>query len=380
MDTTKEAKKVAEKRLAALDNLECEVDTLQSQLSDALISQREANQMNQPPPLSDSTVDLVAAVKLTLLYVQNKLSPDDVRGHEAELERLKAELLNLRNQDAKRERSDEALSAVREENDILRSQSEANAARLALVKRSTSALYAELKDLVAAQAVMLRHELFEIRNLLQMYKKQMTVAVDQARMTMCAMTNFQCGFDSRLARKDAKICQLRASLTQSKEECAAKATESCALRCQLNVSNSALNELENLVKNIEDEREASRGLITQLVDFKESMNTIEPKDKDSMHPSLDGCPSCFDPVTRLSQQLEGELRRNNELEEELRQSKEKMRNMVAQAVEHSVDDAGSTKLASDVLSLNAKLEELARQNEMLQNELKLCQIGMWSFF
>lgn len=44
--------------------------------------------------VGDNVVDLLAAVKLTLLYVQNKLSSREAFGKE-ELEKLKLELLNL---------------------------------------------------------------------------------------------------------------------------------------------------------------------------------------------------------------------------------------------------------------------------------------------
>lgn len=360
---------IAEKRLVALDNLESEVDGLQVTLSGALQSQREASLANQPKPLSDSTVDLVAAVKLTLLYVQNKLSPDDIGGHESELERLIAELLSLRSRDRTE------LSEMKKENEMLRTESITSSAELLSIQRSSCALKDELKDLISAECIMLRHELFEIRNLLQMYKKRMTMAVDQARLALCAMSKFQSDFDARLARKDARIAYLRGDLARSKEDYASSSKENSGLRRHLDISNSAMNELEHLVENIESEREASHGLISRLVDFKETMDVISSNDE---HPSLEGCPSCVDPLALMTKQLEAEMRRNNELEGECMRLKDELNMMVTKYVKHSVDDAGATRLAGSVLSLNEKLEQLQQQNEILQNELKLCQIGKCS--
>lgn len=80
----------------ALDSLENEVNTLQMQLSAALEQQLKASQSNEDLPMSENVFDLVAAVKLTLLYVQNKLTSRETMGRDAELEKLKAELFDLR--------------------------------------------------------------------------------------------------------------------------------------------------------------------------------------------------------------------------------------------------------------------------------------------
>lgn len=72
------------------------MNTLQMQLSAALEQQLKASKCNQALPMSENVLDLVAAVKLTLLYVQNKLTSRETMGRDAELEKLKAELFDLR--------------------------------------------------------------------------------------------------------------------------------------------------------------------------------------------------------------------------------------------------------------------------------------------
>ena len=85
----------------ALDELEKEVSTLQHQLSAAFqpsqfpsIQTDEKNFNIATTPTTDNLIDLVAAVKITLLYVQNKLSSNDYKSSD-ELDKLKEELLNL---------------------------------------------------------------------------------------------------------------------------------------------------------------------------------------------------------------------------------------------------------------------------------------------
>lgn len=73
------------------------------QLSNVLEQQLIAKKSNQALPISENVVDLVAAVKLTLLYVQNKLTSRETMGRDAELEKLKAELFDLRDSLDKRE-------------------------------------------------------------------------------------------------------------------------------------------------------------------------------------------------------------------------------------------------------------------------------------
>lgn len=82
--------------MLALDSLENDVNMLQMQLSSALEQQMNASKSNQALPMSENVCDLVAAVKLTLLYVQNKLTSRETMGRDAELEKLKAELFDLR--------------------------------------------------------------------------------------------------------------------------------------------------------------------------------------------------------------------------------------------------------------------------------------------
>lgn len=239
----------SEQRLRVLDELETEVNTLQSQLSAALTHQR-----------NQQMTDLVAAVKLTLLYVQNKLtSRETMVDDQTELERLKVELLNLREP----QRSSQILQQQALESEIERLQSVVN---------TTATRDQTILQLINQQSQSLHHGISVIR-------RQLTTVIVELRkyLTQAKRNHLQLQNNTRMSLADKQITieglqqhVERSSIQQSNREQDLEAQliefrqENETLREKINILNGQINEFGLLVEQIERERSLNTELQSEL--------------------------------------------------------------------------------------------------------------------
>lgn len=360
--TEKREKFETEKRLQALNELELEVNALQTQLSLALQQQR-----TQP------MADLLSAVKLTLLYVQNKLTSRETLGNEEELERLKAELLNLRER-----RESDALQHSRQEIDRLKKLvNQASRERV-----SQDVLRSSIDGMVAATASELRTEIKKLRRQLVEAGDALKPVIAKAKVSIKELqsdhkksleTSRNVVLDQQSTIKDLHdhIEQSSIRLSNVEQDLTAQVQEleleNHTLRDQIVILNGQMDELARLIEEIERERKLNNGLQTELEDFQKTLDglpheigTLQPlRETQQVNEALCNCADKLDEENLRTQKL---IEQNAELKAQVIMLKEKLRRFVSRASELELADVTSGDLATRIVEAN-------KMNVQLQNEL-----------
>lgn len=330
-----------EERLRMLDELESEVNTLQAQLSAALALQK-----------SQQNADLVAAVKLTLLYVQNKLTSRETMGNEDELERLKAELLNLR------ERSEtEMLLDARAE--IERLQALLNTS----VTRDEQAIVDATQNILA-----IRHDVGELRKNMAQAGSDLRRVVVKTKQSVRDLQGRANKSDSIIAEQENTIQGLqqhaeRASirLANVEDDMSAQLHElmqdNANLREQIAILNAQMDELSALIADIERERSMNKGLQDELNELERVMRGM-PQPLCGV--GMEEVQHAGDALRTCTNQLEAECGKNQALEQQVAQLKahvfmlkEKLRRFVSRSSELELADVTNRNLADRLAQLEA---------------------------
>lgn len=349
-----------EQRLKALDDLEKEVNKLQEQLSMALQQQRTL-------PMAD----LLSAVKLTLLYVQNKLTSRETLGNEEELERLKAELLNLRER-----RESDALTQSRQEIDRLKKiVNQASRERM-----SQEVLRETIDEMVGATASDLRAEINKLRRQLTeagdalkpvIEKAKISIrdlqaehkkALDNSRNVVADQLSTIKDLHDHIEQSSIRLSNVEQDLTAQVQELE---VENGSLREQIAILNGQMDELARLIDEIERERKLNNGLQNELEDYGNQIRAL-PHEIDNVQPvresqqlndALCQCADQLDDEGLRSQKL---VEQNAELKAQVIMLKEKLRRFVNRSSELELADVTSAELAAQVAranETNAQLRE-----------------------
>lgn len=235
--------------------------------------------------------------------------------------------------------------------------------------------FAEIQDMVSSSVTQYKEELLELRESLLIAKTRCSEVIAESRSSLCALAEFQEQFDSALAIKseqieslETKSFMLLTEVEQSRENLSVAEIEHEAeisklhsqndtLRNQINNLNNTMSQLDSLVLDIEQEREASKGLQEYLQDI----------DRSLVHISSAAVPvELAENVSHtLTFQLETETKRNDELQEqnlklqnEVDRLKKQLKGAISREAETILVDVGIQKLSSDLLNLRKQNEEL----------------------
>lgn len=358
----KREKAETEKRLHALNELEQEVNALQAQLSVALQQQR-----TQP------MADLLSAVKLTLLYVQNKLTSRETLGNEEELERLKAELLNLRER-----RDSDALQLARQEIDRLKKLvNKASRERIGqdMLRESIDGMLTATTSEMRSEIVKLRRQLTEAGEALKpvIEKAKFSIKELQAEHKKNLENSKNLIADQQATIKDLHehIEQSSIRLSNVEQDLSAQVqeleVENGTLRDHIGVLNGQMDELGRLIEEIERERNMNNGLQSELDDYQKTLSEL-PLEIDTTPPLResqqlsDALCQCADKLDEENLRTQKLIEQNAELKAHIIMLKEKLRRFVSRSSELELADVTSHELASQIV-------EAAKMNAQLQEEL-----------
>lgn len=352
----------AERRLKALDDLEQEVNTLQAQLSVALQQQRTL-------PMAD----LLSAVKLTLLYVQNKLTSRETLGNEEELERLKAELLNLRER-----RESEALTQSRQEIDRLKklvNQSSRERISQDMLRESIDGMVAATASELRSEIKKLRRQLIDagealrpviekaktsIKDLQLEHKK----SLDTSRNVVADQQSTIKDLHDHIEQSSIRLSNVEQDLTAHVQELE---LENAGLREQIGILNGQMDELARLIEEIERERKLNNGLQSELEDYTKTIRDL-PHEIENLQPLResqqvsDALCQCADKLDEENLRTQKLIEQNAELKAQVIMLKEKLRRFVNRSSELELADVTSQDLATQIAEAN-------KMNSQLRNEL-----------
>lgn len=223
-----------------------------------------------------------------------------------------------------------------------------------------------------------KEDLLELRGSLQITKSRCSEVIAESKISLCALAEFQEQYDSQLAIKTERIESLEnksfmllSEVEQSREslsvaeiehetEISNLQSQNDSLRNQINTLNYTMSQLDSLVLDIEQEREASKGLQDYVQDI----------DRSLVHISSAAIPlELAESVSHtLTSQLETETKRNDELQEknlklqnEVDRLKKRLEDAISREAKTILVDVGIQKLSSD-------LHNLKKQNEKLSSE------------
>lgn len=336
-----------EDRLRMLDELESEVNALQAQLSAALALQK-----------SQQNADLVAAVKLTLLYVQNKLTSRETMGNEDELERLKAELLNLR------ERSDaEMLLDARAEIERLQGLLNANVTRDEQAISNANDNIMQIRDEVDDLRKGLTQAGADLRGVIIKAKKsvqELKGKVNKSESIIAEKENTIQGLQQHAERASIRLANVEDDMNAQVRELI---QDNANLREQIAILNGQMDELSTLIANIERERNMNKGLQDELNELERVMRGM-PQPLCGI--GMGEVQHAGDALRTCTDQLEAECEKNQALEQQVAHLKahvfmlkEKLRRFVSRSSELELADVTNRSLADRLAQLEAAGEEVS---------------------
>lgn len=355
----------SEKRLKALNELEQEVNTLQAQLSVALQQQRTL-------PMAD----LLSAVKLTLLYVQNKLTSRETLGNEEELEKLKAELLSLRER-----RETDALTQCRQEIDRLKklvNQASREKNSQEMLRQSIDGMVAATTSELRAEIQKLRRQLIEAGEALKpiIHKAQASIKDLHVEHKKTLDTSRNVVADQQSTIKDLHdhIEQSSIRLSNVEQDLSAQVNEleleNNGLRDQIGILNGQMDELARLIEEIERERQLNNGLQSELDNYNKTIRGL-PHEIENMQPLResqqlnDALCQCADQLDEEGLRTQKLVEQNAELKAQVIMLKEKLRRFVSRASELELADVTTQNLAAQVADANKVNAQLKDQLDSL---------------
>lgn len=216
----------------------------------------------------------------------------------------------------------------------------------------------------------------ELRKLIDITKDPTLKIIENTKSSFNHLQKYMATFQEQLTQKDITIEELKqnnenAGITQNElnNRILELELENTALKEQVNILNSQMDQLDKLVADIEGERSQTLGLKNEIKDYEESLAKLPHEIPTSE--AVRETKHLEDALHSTAAQLDSELNRNNHLEEinaELRLKIAKLEEHL-QMISSSMSDLELSKVSIEKMS--EEIQKLNEENASLREEIKL---------